>query len=1254
MTVLQKHDTSKHQHLARHYNAEGLSYLLEPPSSLAECRWFDKPEAFGPQSELIAYLLQLEEEGFARFEPGTVILPWEAIYQLLDSPEHVGSVLLLGLPAILPIAPNLQSWGGLTDSRFSIAVAGWRHQDGAPLGHQPNTVGAIVELDGREALLPETSWRLLQAVKTFAGLPATEKTANRNRRDWAHIRGLAIAARAGLDNFLARTVILTPEKLQLRLRKARVDSTTVVEVIPEFEGVPSGWLRALDGYDSVQERYDIPDGGGMVQVLIEPAVKTVLSEVKRMPDRRVAGRRAEAFVRNPFALLGEDAGQVISDEEFEEAREDAGIYFCRFTVQVTRDEVGICGASLLIESSQRSAVTTETYTFNSPNDLRDFIRELENKLSQGMQCCAWRGWDLELLGEAEDQLRTLRDSLAEWLRPRPLVRLSGVYDLSRYSERIKEIGQEKTYYSAYIRKASDDEGWFPDNVTLGFFWTPEGSTEPIGISIDPEQLDIIAGDIAKAKAEGKVELHLPSCPKPIRLAEAEGLLASLREAIADVKEGTFPNTLKVEPPDTKPKKPLSLVLKPNIVQVDYSEERRRVALARDPHLVPRLPKALKPEVRMLDHQLKGVAWLQNLWNNAPAFCRGALLADDMGLGKTLQLLTFIASCFEENSDLEPALVVAPVSLLENWDCEIKKFMRPGSIKVETLYGDGLAGKKLRRDEIDQELIGEGLTRFLRPGWRDGANIVLTTYETLRDLEFSLASERWSIMICDEAQKIKNANALVTRAAKKQNVRFKVACTGTPVENSLADLWCLFDFIQPGLLGALNEFGARYRRPIEAKSDEERARVDELRKVIESQLIRRVKREVAKDLPRKLIVDSCKSIQMSPHQKTLYSHAISQFKLQSPETGKKQFANHLGLLHYLKRVCADPRPIGRLADTTEPFEDYANRSPKMRWLIAEVERIRARNEKAIVFTEYRDIQRLIQGYVRDKFGTMPDIINGDTTASSKSATSRQKRLDAFQKKPGFGVIILSPLAVGFGVNIQAANHVIHYTRTWNPAKEDQATDRAYRIGQEKDVFVYSPIVTDSSFKTFEKTLDELLDWKRNLSEDMLNGSGDLAGADFGELQDVDGAPVMEDRPITIEDVLHMDSDAFEAFCAALWQRQGYPVVYRTKKSGDSGVDVVAIKGSAGVLIQAKSSLQEGRELGWEAVKDVVAGEATYKAKHPEVTFTKYSATNQFFNKDACYQAQVNNVMLVNQERVRELLTAYPVSVFELERYLTMGT
>ncbi len=1200
------------------------------------------------QLVLQAYLSQLEEEGYARVVEDKFQLEWDSIYKLLFDSAHNESKSLLALPRILSIAPTLIHANGLIDPTFRISVSGWRYVDGVPLRATPRITGALAEIGQDTCLLPETTYRLLSKLNSFSSLPPHEKTPRKNRLAWADIRQAAVSAQAALDNFLANTIVITPHQLKLRMRKAEVQGTRVVEVIPEFDGMPEGWLGAFDRYDRVREQYDIPAGKELVQVLIEPEVMTVLSEIKRMPGRRVAGRRAEAFIRNPFALLGEDAHRVIDEEDFVEGREEAGLFFYRFTAQTLRDEIGICGAALLIESFQSGSILSETYPFKDKNDLKVFIQGLEDRLSKRMPCYAWQGWDLDLLGDSDNQLNTLRNALAEWSRPRILVRLSDIYDLSHYSGRIEGVGQEKPYYSPYIARQKEDEGWFPDNIDLGIFWAPEGSSEAIGIKIPLHEIERTKERIARAKEEKISKIDIPGIPTEITTEEAEQLIRRLEEAYKDVKGHSFPDPKKEKRPGNESARGHSLVIKPNVERVDYLEERRRLALASELELPPRLPTTLKPDIKLFDHQLKGIAKLQHLYQAAPDCCRGVLLADDMGLGKTLQLLTFLAKCFEDNTTLDPALIVAPVSLLDNWKKEIETFFKHGTFTVQTLYGTSLHQNKVNKDDLDKQLLDEGLTRFLKPQWRGNANIVLTTYETLRDLELSLASEQWSVMVCDEAQKIKNANALVTRAAKKQKVHFKIACTGTPVENSLADLWCLFDFIQPGVLGSLNEFGSRYRRPIEAKTEEQRLRVDELRKLIDPQLIRRTKADVAKDLPKKLIVASCKGLPMSPYQKQLYSHAISQFKSQSSDTNT--YSNHLGLLQYLKRMCADPRPLGQLSDIPKSFGDYASQSPKIGWLIRELKGIKERQEKAIIFTEYRDIQRLIQAFVHEQVGVKPEIINGDTSASSESAVNRQKKIDAFQQQVGFGVIILSPLAVGFGVNIQAANHVIHYTRTWNPAKEDQATDRAYRIGQKKDVYVYCPTVTDPTFKTFEDRLDWLLEWKRDLSKDMLNGTGDLAGGEFGDLQDVDGAPVMEDRSLGIEDVVRMAPDTFEVFCTVLWQKQGFLFSYRTPKSRDGGIDVVALKHPTGVLIQAKSSLEDGKMLGWDAIKEVVAGEAGYVLKHPGVTFTKCSVTNQFFNADAIYQAKINHVTLIDRKDIEALLQKYPISLLELENYV----
>ncbi|WP_194839501.1 DEAD/DEAH box helicase, partial [Pseudomonas aeruginosa] len=356
-------------------------------------------------------------------------------------------------------------------------------------------------------------------------------------------------------------------------------------------------------------------------------------------------------------------------------------------------------------------------------------------------------------------------------------------------------------------------------------------------------------------------------------------------------------------------------------------------------------------------------------------------------------------------------------------------------------------------------------------------------------------QQWAIVICDEAQKIKNPAALITQAAKAIPARFRVACTGTPVENTLIDLWCLFDFIQPGFLGGLNQFGREYQRPIESGVDRDTEALERLRGLIEPQTLRRTKQDVAKDLPAKIEDQASRSLPMHALQRNLYLSEVAQYsqKQQMQEQLEQRESGMLGLLHRLKLVCAHPFSV-------QPDPRLREHSPKLQWMLAQLGRIKrsGNGDKVILFTELRDIQRELQHAIQERFGFKPTVINGDTSTSSQSAQSRQRLIDRFQEEPGFSVIILSTVAVGFGVNVQAANHVIHFTRCWNPAKEDQATDRAYRIGQEKDVYVYYPTIRDPSMPTFEATLDELLQKRRALARDMLHGASEIKAAEFGEV------------------------------------------------------------------------------------------------------------------------------------------------------------
>lgn len=1202
---------------------------------------------------LPAYMAQLIDDGLASQELDEKIsIPWASIYEALRSPGYEELANVLELPPFTTSQPTLQSRNSLTDQDFSIAVAGWRSHH-VVIGH-PQVRGAMLVWSEKIELMRPEQWDLFTEVVNFSRRPFDQKNEKVHRQSWGKIRSLALKANARLDDFLHRSVVLTPERLDIGIRKsAPIAEDSVIEIEPSFAGSPSDWLERFDNFREVLDRYDINTPEGIVQVLITPQVKTVLQEIKRLPLRRIAGSRAQAFILNPYATLGPDVKDVIDEEQFESSREQAGLLYERFVPIIERDTAGYPSrVGLLIESSGAAGPVTSEIEWLNEEELRKFISRLVVSLDSGFQLLGWNGYDLELQGETSRHLVELQSVLDQLSTPTAMVSYAQVHDLSIYSSRIEGIGVEKPYYSPYIAKKKDDQGWFPENVFPLIAYTPEGENELVAVHATKDALEKLNEAIGKAESSGYDTLQVPWLPKPMSLEEAKDIASTFDEVLEEVRHRKFDPLKKVAARKEKLGDKKTLILRSNIQAIDYEEQRREALL--DLPCEPEAPKALSSNFSLLPHQRQGLAWLQHLYHHSIAEyqVRGAVLADDMGLGKTFQLLAFMAWLVEKDANIFPMLVVAPVSLLENWQEEASKFIRPGILPILTAYGDTLAPLRVPRDAVDKRLRTEdGLVHFLKPNWVGNAKIVLTTYETLRDLEFSFAAERWSVMICDEAQRIKNPAAMVTRAAKKQNVSFKIACTGTPVENTLADLWCLFDFVQPGLLGALNDFGQRYRKPIEARNEEERARVEELRTRISPQILRRTKADVAKDLPDKIIDEDCRRLPLSATQRNLYAKAIEDFKKRNQPNASVPFKNHLGLLQYLRLVCTDPRRYGLTAFKPEPLNEYRSKAPKLDWLLTQLQAINIKQEKVIVFCEFRNIQRLLQYYIEQAFNVLPDIINGDTSAAASNSASRQKRITAFQEKQGFGVIILSPVAVGFGVNMQAANHVIHYTRTWNPAKEDQATDRAYRIGQKKNVYVYYPVVTTDDFSTFDVKLDQLLTQKRELASDMLNGSGDLSPCDFEIADVVPGGDASEiEERINIEYALRMEWRHFEGLAAALWSKQGYELCYCTPSTNDLGVDVVAISGDQGVLIQTKTSNSEGAKLGWDAVKEVVGGEAYYRRRHPQVEFKKVGLTNQYFNAKAQEQASLNKVTLLDQTNLEELLITHPVTMWELEQIL----
>jgi len=452
------------------------------------------------------------------------------------------------------------------------------------------------------------------------------------------------------------------------------------------------------------------------------------------------------------------------------------------------------------------------------------------------------------------------------------------------------------------------------------------------------------------------------------------------------------------------------------------------------------------------YQKIGVSWLAF----ATSLRLGVCLADDMGLGKTVQVLALLLLHKRRARGGEPPhLLVAPASLLANWQAEIERFAP--SLTTLVAHPSAMPTRELG------ELAGADL---------GGTDLVMTTYGTLARVE-ALRAREWSLAILDEAQAIKNPGARQTRAVKTLKARSRIALTGTPVENRLGDLWSIYDFLDPGLLGSAREFSAFAKRLAERR-DESYA---PLRRLIQPYLLRRLKtdRAVVADLPDKTEVKAF--CLLSAPQAALYQKTVDE--LERAITGLQQGIERRGLvLAYLmrfKQICNHPAHwLG------EGEWDEAG-SGKLARLREIVEAVAAKQEKVLVFTQFREATAPLARFLTGVFGRPGLVLHGSTAVQDRGGLVRR-----FQDDAAVPFFVLSVKAGGVGLNLTAASHVVHFDRWWNPAVENQATDRAFRIGQTRNVLVHKFVCRG----TVEEKIDQLIDSKRQLSQDLLEGGGEV--------------------------------------------------------------------------------------------------------------------------------------------------------------------
>jgi hypothetical protein len=622
-----------------------------------------------------------------------------------------------------------------------------------------------------------------------------------------------------------------------------------------------------------------------------------------------------------------------------------------------------------------------------------------------------------------------------------------VIETPAWSERVIGLGLWERRVLPWITLGGND--WFggaPSNPGAS-------GSEPKGLLVDDQRLALSPGAAAdlstrvkSAIADGRTFVTEQTDRGPVEVPATQATLDALKSVA--------PKASKVDDPTTSP---LVLIIKPNEMSHDIEAlVQRRAAPAMG------LPQCLRSTLKA--HQHEGLAWLQKNWI---AGSPGVLLADDMGLGKTLQGLAFLAWLREGMAAgtiaNAPVLIVAPTGLLENWRAEHARHLyEPGLGNLVLAYGKGLAALRQVNADGTPGLDRAALTT---------ADWVLTTYETLRDQDADFGQVGFAAILFDEAQKVKTPGIRITDAAKGMKADFRVAMTGTPVENRLADLWCIVDGVAMGHLGTLREFSATYEAsPTQEKLAELKASLDRPFGGRPPLLLRRLKEDKLPDLPPR--DDKVLFADMAPAQLEAYLEAVDMSR------SDRGAGRVLQALQRLRAVSLHPDPEGAQDDATL----IAN-SARLGLTMQVLDEIAARSERALVFVETQTLMARLVGLLQRRYR----LSDPPMTISGKVAgPARQARVDRFQAAAGgFDVMLLSPKAGGVGLTLTRANHVVHLERWWNPAVEDQCTARVLRIGQERPVTVHIPLTKrPDGQRSFDENLHALLDRKRSLMRDAL--------------------------------------------------------------------------------------------------------------------------------------------------------------------------
>lgn len=678
-----------------------------------------------------------------------------------------------------------------------------------------------------------------------------------------------------------------------------------------------------------------------------------------------------------------------------------------------------------------------------------------------------------------------------------------------------------------------------------------------------------------------------------------------------------------------PSSPIVVLVRNNFVEENWSPQR--------PPREARIPSTPPSTVgtRLMDHQQRSLEWQIDAWQ---AGHLGILNADDQGLGKTLQTLAFLAWLQEHMAKApqekrQPALIVAPTGLLRTWEAEVKKHLTETGLGARIdVYGRSLRALRIPgstgkdTDDGHARLAFRRLFSAIEKGnghrwW------LLTTYETLANYQHSFRQIEFSVVVFDEIQKIKNVRTLIALAARAVKADFRIGLTGTPIENHVSDLWAIMDALTPGesdapgRLGTLHDYMGRYRMVTKDSMGELHARLFKPVKNGDRHwppvAQRRFKESEIAGLPRK--------------DYRLYPSVMPDAQAEAYENARRHLVDGargaaLKLLHHIRGVSLHPQPPEVAQGEIDAYFACAARLEAMRNVLA---RVHERNERALIFTEDRRMQAFVAQWLRSEFALQNvRIINGATTIARRKqyVAEFQRHLETDR---GFDVLILSPRAAGVGLTLTAATHVIHLSRWWNPAVEEQCNDRIYRIGQERDVTVHLPLAIHPAYRerSFDCVLNDLMRRKNSLARAALWPPTD---SDFDNGMLVTGVSGAE--PLDPAEIDDQGWTGFEDWVMDRARESDDWEVSQTPRSGDRGADAILRsrhRRPAAAVVQAKHTTDRKRLIGETAVHEVLRAAGAYNVQNPQLVVITNA---RGFTDGARRLALQEDVKLVDRDRL----------------------